>query len=232
MKEQPQSTVSAAEAGLPLSSCHIESSPARWLDLQLGIKRGADVLLASVLILLFLPLLIALALCICISSRGPVLFRQKRWGWKEGKFYCLKFRTMFEHECSAVPLDEQDEMSRGILFKPKQDSRVTKAGAFLRKTSLDELPQLFNVLAGDMSLVGPRPLVLHMLEPFPQFRKIRSVVRPGMTGLWHINARHLNTSALDMKPYDLEYIANFSLLLDVKILLFTPSAMFSTKGAH
>jgi exopolysaccharide production protein ExoY len=127
----------------------------------------------------------------------------------------------------AVSQSEQ----QGLLFKTRNDPRVTRVGALLRKTSIDELPQLLNVVRGEMSVVGPRPLVPHMLDPFPELRRIRSQVRPGITGLWQVSARHLNTSALQMAPYDLEYIKKFSLWLDLRILLKTPAAVLLAKGA-
>jgi len=105
-------------------------------------------------------------------------------------------------------------------------------GALLRKTSIDELPQLFNVLKGEMSLVGPRPLMVHMLEPFPEIREVRSIMRPGITGLWQIRNRAHNTSVMTMIADDAEYIAGFSLLLDLEILLLTPWELIRGHGAH
>jgi lipopolysaccharide/colanic/teichoic acid biosynthesis glycosyltransferase len=122
--------------------------------------------------------------------------------------------------------------SRGILFKPKDDPRVTRLGALLRKTSIDELPQLFNVLTGDMSLVGPRPLMLHMLDPYPELRRARGLVRPGITGLWQVSARENNETALQMAHYDLAYIREFSLWNDLLIFLRTPAAVLFGRGAH
>jgi lipopolysaccharide/colanic/teichoic acid biosynthesis glycosyltransferase len=130
------------------------------------------------------------------------------------------------------PSRNRELEARGILFKPKNDPRVTRVGAFLRKTSIDELPQLFNVLAGEMSLVGPRPLMLHMLDPYPELRAARGQMRPGITGLWQISARESNETALQMARYDLGYIRDFSLWVDFKILLRTPATVLFGKGAH
>jgi lipopolysaccharide/colanic/teichoic acid biosynthesis glycosyltransferase len=129
---------------------------------------------------------------------------------------------------------EQSEVEKrkGILLKMKDDPRVTPIGAFLRRSSIDELPQLFNVLIGDMSIVGPRPLMIHMMEPFPEIRAVRSVVRPGLTGLWQIRNRANNTSVTDMIADDTEYIANIGLLLDLRILLATPWELIRGTGAH
>jgi lipopolysaccharide/colanic/teichoic acid biosynthesis glycosyltransferase len=135
-----------------------------------------------------------------------------------------------QDEVDSQALRETEQ--KGILYKPKRDPRITGVGAFLRKTSIDELPQLFNVLRGDMSLVDPRALVHHMLEPYPALRKVRSQVRPGITCLWQICPRNLNTSALQVMPYDLEYITKFGLWLDLKILATTPAAVISARGAH
>lgn len=122
--------------------------------------------------------------------------------------------------------------AQGILFKPKDDPRVTPIGSFLRRTSLDELPQLFNVLIGDMSLVGPRPLMLHMLDPYPGLRHVRGQMRPGITGTWQISARENNETALQMAHFDLTYIREFSLWNDLRILLRTPAVVLFGKGAY
>jgi lipopolysaccharide/colanic/teichoic acid biosynthesis glycosyltransferase len=121
---------------------------------------------------------------------------------------------------------------KGILYKVKNDSRVTWVGKIIRKTSIDELPQLFNVLFGDMSIIGPRPLVPFMLKNMPEFTDIRCLVRPGITGLWQIRDRVNNTSAKFMIKHDVEYIENYSLLLDAKILLATPVVVFKAEGAY
>jgi exopolysaccharide production protein ExoY len=215
-----------------LLNCSLAGGEGNWLRFKLAIKRMLDVTLALLLLIVLSPILIAAAVCVRISSKGPILFKQERWGWRENKFICYKFRSMFtdQGEVDSQALRETEQ--KGILYKPKRDPRITGVGAFLRKTSIDELPQLFNVLKGDMSLVGPRPLVHHMLEPYPELRKVRSQVRLGITCLWQICARDLNTSALQMMPYDLEYITKFGLWLDLKILATTPAAVISAKGAH
>jgi len=200
----------------------------RRLQLELLLKRAVDISTAALLLVLLFPLLLVTALAIRLSCGAPVLFRQERWGLDEKTFTCLKFRTMRTEPpppCLDLP------RPAGALLKMKNDPRVTPLGAFLRKTSIDELPQLLNVLSGSMSLVGPRPLMRHMLEPFPELRKARCVVRPGVTGLWQISARHLNTTALDMASYDTEYIRRFSLVLDARIIMKTIPALFRADGA-
>jgi len=141
-----------------------------------------------------------------------------------------KFRTMRVQAASAVG-HQTDTATKGLLVKGRNDPRVTPLGRFLRSTSLDELPQLFNVLKGDMSLVGPRPLIPFMLAGHPEFAKARALVRPGITGLWQVCERENNTNAAAMMPYDLEYIQRFSLWSDLAILLRTPFVVFSGKGA-
>jgi lipopolysaccharide/colanic/teichoic acid biosynthesis glycosyltransferase len=121
---------------------------------------------------------------------------------------------------------------KGILHKVKNDTRITLIGKIIRKTSIDELPQLFNVLKGDMSIIGPRPLVPFMLKNYPEFKEIRSLVRPGITGLWQIRDRENNTSAEFMVEHDTEYVENFSFMLDIKILFKTPIVVITGEGAY
>jgi exopolysaccharide production protein ExoY len=200
---------------------------------RLALKRILDVLLSFCLLIVLAPVFLVTALAVYLSSPGPILFRQERWGRHERPFGCWKFRSMYTDQDSRVPSATlQDLHAKGFLFKPKKDPRVTRIGSFLRKSSLDELPQLFNVLTGDMSLVGPRPLMLHMLMPYPGLRRVRCLVRPGITGLWQVSARHNNESALEMAEYDLAYVRNLSFWLDVQILLKTPRAVLRGDGAH
>jgi lipopolysaccharide/colanic/teichoic acid biosynthesis glycosyltransferase len=128
---------------------------------------------------------------------------------------------------------KKNEVSRsGILDKRKDDQRITKIGSFLRRMSIDELPQLFNVLRGDMSLVGPRPLIPFMLEPFPEIKLIRCKVLPGVTGLWQVKSRKQNTTVLDMINYDLEYIRKVKISFDIYLLFLTILAIIDRDGAY
>ncbi len=195
---------------------------------QLRIKRICDIVGSGILIVVCSPILLAALLAVRFSSSGPTFFSQLRWGLNQEQFRCFKVRTMHVHQESQ---QSQEDRSRGILFKTRNDCRVTPLGALLRKTSIDELPQLFNVLLGHMSLVGPRPLMIHMLEPFPEIRDVRCVMRPGITGLWQIRNRANNTSVMDMIDDDADYIAHFSLWLDVKVLLITPWVVALGSGA-
>jgi lipopolysaccharide/colanic/teichoic acid biosynthesis glycosyltransferase len=191
-------------------------------------KRALDIVLASVLLVLFSPILLAAAALVFVSSRGPILFRQQRVGQGGRLFWFYKFRTMY---VNAVAAGEDQSKASGILVKLKVDPRVTPIGKWLRRFSIDELPQLLNVLKGDMSMVGPRPLVPFMLTPYPEFAAERAKVRPGITGLWQIRARHENTSAAFMQSHDLEYVRDQSLATDLKILLATAPQVLSGKGA-
>lgn len=236
---------SSNDAELALESDHAADFPADLaammsanrlpllLSTQLTAKRILDTACAFCLLLALAPVLALAALAVRVSSPGPALFRQKRWGRHERHFYCWKFRTMYVDQDSRVPAGKVRELrAQGILLKPKNDPRVTPVGSFLRKTSLDELPQLFNVLMGEMSLVGPRPLMLHMLAPYPELRQARGQMRPGITGLWQISARESNETALQMARYDLGYIRSFSLWNDLRILLRTPAVVFFRRGAY
>ncbi|MES2765911.1 MAG: sugar transferase [Bacteroidota bacterium] len=196
---------------------------------QLLIKDYSDRIAALFCIIVCSPVLLLSALAVKLSSPGPALFKQKRRGKDGDVFECYKFRSM---KIVALSENTVNLEEFGMLVKIKDDPRITRIGRLLRKTSIDELPQLFNVLKGDMSFIGPRPLLLHHIDPHPQFRQLRSLVKPGITGIWQVKARsNQNTSALSMQPYDLEYIESFSLWLDIKILLKTIPAVLSGKGA-
>jgi exopolysaccharide biosynthesis polyprenyl glycosylphosphotransferase len=195
------------------------------------IKRLLDLILATVLILLTFPLFLLCAALIKLTSAGPVMFVQERVGLNKRRFRLYKFRTMIDMaEQKLADLEHLNEVS-GPVFKIKDDPRITPVGKFLRKMSLDELPQLFNVLKGDMSLVGPRPLPVRDYNGFSQdWQRRRFSVPPGITCLWQINGR----SNIDFEKWmklDMEYIDNWSLWLDFKILSKTIPAVLRRKGA-
>ena len=203
----------------------------RQKQLQLLLKRVFDGAAAAVILLLLAPALLLIALLVRLSSRGPVIFSQPRVGYRDTAFVMYKFRSMRIEPDPASAAAQQNAAARGILLKQENDPRVTRIGQFLRSTSLDELPQLLNVLKGEMSVVGPRPLVAFMLDPYPVFRQARALVRPGITGLWQVRDRDHNTSAVPMMPHDLEYIRRLSLRLDLQILLRTFLVVGTRKGA-
>ena len=198
------------------------------------LKRTFDILISLMLILLFAPILIFVTLLIKLTSGGPVLYSKERVGLYGRHFKCHKFRSMvIDHSERRYDHKSAIERARkGILHKNRRDSRITFLGKVIRKTSIDELPQLFNVLFGDMSIVGPRPLLPFMLVPYPEFSQVRCLVRPGITGLWQVRDRQNNTSAEFMMQHDMEYIESFNFFLDLKIIAETPLVVLSGKGAY
>lgn len=195
-------------------------------------KQAIDFLGALALLVLLAPLLLAVAVAIRLTSPGPVLFRQQRSGLNGHPFTMLKFRSMVsDAEQLRHELEALNEMS-GPVFKVTKDPRITPLGRFLRKYSIDELPQLFNVLAGDMSLVGPRPLPVHEVQRFddPAHRR-RLSVKPGLTCLWQISGRNQVKDFREWVKLDLHYIDNWSLWLDLSILLRTVPVVLAGTGA-
>lgn len=195
------------------------------------VKRAIDIVLGSVLLLLSFPLMLVAAIAIKLTSRGPVFFVQNRVGYNKRIFPVYKFRTMVTNaERLQKELEALNEMD-GPVFKVKNDPRITKVGHWLRKMSIDEFPQFFNVLKGDMSLVGPRPLPVRDYNGFSQdWQRRRFSIRPGLTCLWQINGRS-DTSFEHWMKLDMEYIDNWSLCVDLKILLKTIPAVINGKGA-
>lgn len=205
--------------------------PPAMSGLQLIGKRAMDIAGSIILIVAFLPLLLVVPLLIKLGSPGPVLFAQERIGLNKRKFRLLKFRTMVTNaEELQKKLEHLNEMD-GPVFKIKNDPRINPIGKFLRQTSLDELPQLYNVLMGDMSLVGPRPLPLRDYAGFSQdWHRRRFSVRPGVTCLWQISGRNSITFDKWME-LDMAYINQWSLWLDLKILAATVPAILKQRGA-
>lgn len=189
--------------------------------LQLFIKRAFDITVALILLLLLIaiPVLIVVPILIRLTSKGPAVFSQERVG-KDGKvFKIYKFRTM------RIPEESFDK--DGNPLEPKQ--RITKVGAFLRKTSLDELMQLFNIINGTMSIVGPRPTLPYQVERYNETQKRRHEMRPGITGWAQVNGRNDLTWTQKIE-YDVEYIDKFNLWMDVKVLFKTVGVVFKQKG--
>jgi lipopolysaccharide/colanic/teichoic acid biosynthesis glycosyltransferase len=200
------------------------------------LKRAFDLAAATVLLLLLAPVFLVLVLLVRVTSPGPALFQQTRLGRWERTFTMLKFRTMFVN-CSDELHQEYvrnllsgpaSENASGELFKLADDPRVTRLGSFLRRTSLDELPQLINVLRGDMSIVGPRPVLAFEAEMFRGEQRRRFGVRPGLTGLWQVSGRS-RISFLDQLAIDARYVREQSFWLDLKILLFTIPTLLSRR---
>lgn len=194
-------------------------------------KRLFDVVVSGLLIIFAGPLMLALAVLVKLDSRGPVLFRQERVGIEGAHFAMLKFRSMVvDAEDRLADLANLNEGS-GVLFKIKNDPRVTRVGGFLRKYSLDELPQLFNIFAGTMSLVGPRPPLPREVAAYEHDVRRRLLVKPGLTGLWQVSGRS-NLSWQDSVRLDLYYVENWSLAGDLIIILRTVRAVFHSTGAY
>lgn len=192
---------------------------------ELLLKRIIDVLAALIGVILLSPLLLAISLLIRFSSRGPVFFRQDRLGLHGKPFKILKFRTMVENA---------EQMGDGVFVRSQADSRIIGIGKFLRKTSLDEIPQLINVLKGDMSIVGPRPPVLYhpyKFEDYSDFQKERFDMRPGITGLAQISVRN-SVPWEERIKYDVQYVRGYSLRLDFKILLRTVLTIFQSEQIY
>jgi lipopolysaccharide/colanic/teichoic acid biosynthesis glycosyltransferase len=215
----------------------IDVRPAPFSRHQELAKRAVDVAGSLALIIVLMPVLALIVFLIRITSAGPVFYKAPRVG-KGGRYFTFwKFRSMYIGGPRREELMTQNERS-GHIFKIRKDPRVTPVGRVLRRLSLDELPQLFNVLAGDMSLVGPRPLPVEDLDPdgmspaFAKWAEQRSQVRPGITGLWQVSGRS-ELPFEKMMELDIEYIRQWSLVLDLKILiLLTPGAVLSAQGAY
>jgi exopolysaccharide biosynthesis polyprenyl glycosylphosphotransferase len=197
----------------------------------LAIKRTLDLAISSLLLLLLLPLLVAAAIAIKLTSKGPVLFLQERIGMNKRRFKIYKFRTMIPNAEQVIHTLEGQNEATGPVFKIKNDPRITPIGKFLRRSSIDELPQLLNVLKGDMSLVGPRPLPVRDYEGFSEdWQRRRFSVKPGITCLWQVNGRS-GISFDQWMLLDLQYLDEWSLWLDLKILAKTVPAVLKGAGA-
>ncbi len=197
----------------------------------LAIKRTLDIVISSTLLVLLAPLLIATAIAIKLTSRGPVFFLQERIGINKRRFKIYKFRTMIPNAERVMHLLEGRNEAQGPVFKIKEDPRITPLGRFLRRSSIDELPQLLNVLKGDMSLVGPRPLPVRDYEGFSEdWQRRRFSVKPGITCLWQVNGRS-GISFDQWMLLDLQYMDEWSLWLDFKILAKTVPAVLKGAGA-
>ena len=201
-------------------------------ELQSKVKRTFDVLAAVAAIILLSPIFIIIALLIRLESKGGALFKQERVGQNGRSFTMYKFRSMrTDAEARLVELVNSNEMESGVIFKMKSDPRITKVGKFIRKASIDELPQLFNVLIGDMSLVGPRPPLPKEVVQYSQRDFMRLAAVPGITCFWQVMGRS-DIPFKQQVELDIKYIKNQSFLLDVKLLLMTVPAVLTARGAY
>jgi len=214
--------------GLPLLSIGVPA----LATTALAAKRLLDVVGSMLLILLFSPLMLATAIAIKLESPGPVFFRQPRAGRGNQGFSLIKFRSMYaDAEQRKRALGNLNEANDGVMFKIREDPRVTRVGGFIRRYSIDELPQLFNVLRGDMSLVGPRPLIFRETAALEEWHLRRLELRPGITGPWQVYGRS-QSPFQEMVRFDYQYVAGWSLVRDVEILLATIPAVISGRGAY
>jgi lipopolysaccharide/colanic/teichoic acid biosynthesis glycosyltransferase len=208
-----------------------------------ALRRLFDIVFATALILLFSPILLAVAVAVRLDSHGPALFRQRRVGYREREFTLFKFRSMRldadprghkEYVTALIKGAEEGDGANGDgkdLYKLAVDNRITPVGRWIRKWSLDELPQLFNVLFGDMTLVGPRPAIPYEVAEYPNWYLRRFSVKPGLTGYWQVSGRNERTYE-EMVRLDIEYTERRSLVLDFSILVKTPWVVLSRKGAE
>jgi lipopolysaccharide/colanic/teichoic acid biosynthesis glycosyltransferase len=229
MARQAQAVMDAVPSPLPQDD-NVLLSPYWSSRLHTALKRVLDVILAATLFLITLPLMIVIAICIKLDSRGPVLYQWRVVGIKGKPFRSWKLRSM------CVDADEKkqqllvDNEMRGPVFKLQNDPRVTRVGRFLRRYSLDELPQFFSVLLGDMSMVGPRPPLQTEYVNFSTAQKQKLTVKPGITCLWQVSGRNQIRDFNEWAKLDLEYIRNWSLWLDCKLLWMTAAAVLRGTG--
>jgi exopolysaccharide biosynthesis polyprenyl glycosylphosphotransferase len=213
--------------GAPL----FELRPPAFAGTDWVVKRTFDIVVSVLVVVLGLPFWLAIAAAIKLGSRGPVLYRDRRIGLNEQPFMMLKFRTMYADAAAQQQQLEADNEAQGALFKIRHDPRVTPVGQFLRRFSLDEIPQVLNVLNGEMSLVGPRPLPVRDYERLEAWHRKRYLVLPGMTGLWQIAGR-AELSFDDLVRLDFYYLENWSILLDISVLAKTVPAVIGARGAY
>ncbi len=219
-------TVIAQPSPLP----RLVLSPAWDSPIQLTAKRCFDAVVSASLLLLLSPIFLVLAIAVSATSRGPIFYRWKVVGQSGRPFVSYKFRSMVANaDALRSQLDSLNEMS-GPVFKMTHDPRVTKIGSWMRRYSLDELPQLYSVLRGEMSLVGPRPPLVTEYEGFNEFQKQKLAVKPGMTCLWQVSGRNQVSDFDEWVRLDLKYIREWSLYLDIKILLHTAKEVVSASG--
>ena len=208
-----------------------ELKPPVFEGFDYAVKRSFDLVISMLLVFALSPVLLACALAVRLSSRGPVIYRSVRPGIGAMPFHCFKCRTMYrDADRRQADLEDLNEAT-GALFKIRDDPRMTPVGRFLRRYSLDELPQLFNVVRGDMSLVGPRPLPERDYERLEDWHKKRYLVMPGITGLWQISGRS-DLDFDDLVRLDFLYLERWSVFLDLSILLKTVPAVVLRRGSY
>ena len=210
---------------------HIQAVYQKKNPAYLKLKRGMDILLSAAALVFLAPVFLFTALAIKLEDGGPVLFCQYRAGKDMKPFKIYKFRSMLVNADAKMPEMMKDNEQTGHAFKIKDDPRITRVGKFIRKFSIDELPQLINVIKGDMSIVGPRPILTFQMEECSGYERQRLVVQPGLTCYWQIGGR-ANIGWKDWIEMDLDYIEDMSLWTDIKIIARTVPAVFDREGAY
>lgn len=207
----------------------------RHLNSRSVVKRTLDVVIAFIALIFLAPIMLVLAFLIRNRDGGPALFRQKRIGLDGKEFLCLKFRSMVTNAAEELDKVLKSDPEAAAEWardqKLRNDPRITPVGRFIRKTSLDELPQLINILKGEMSIIGPRPIVQNEIEKYGVFFQDYASVKPGVTGLWQISGRN-DTTYEERVQLDVDYAKKWSIWLDLKILFMTIPAVLFSKGAY
>ena len=198
---------------------------------QLFVKRFFDLIFSLIIFVILSPLFLLLMLWIKLDSKGEAVFKQTRIGLNGKPFTIYKFRTMIKNADKMFNKDLNRETLDNFVFQEKEDPRITRSGKFLRKTSLDELPQLINIIKGDMSLIGPRPEIPDITSLYNDYEKIRLLVKPGVSGLAQVNGRG-NLELKETIKYDVTYVEKFSLLMDIKIFFKTFKVVLLREGAY
>ena len=210
---------------------HIQAVYQKKNPAYLKLKRGMDILLSAAALVFLAPVFLFTALAIKLEDGGPILFCQYRAGKDMKPFKIYKFRSMLVNADAKMPEMMKDNEQTGHAFKIKDDPRITRVGKFIRKFSIDELPQLINIIKGDMSIVGPRPILTFQMEECSGYERQRLVVQPGLTCYWQIGGR-ANIGWKDWIEMDLDYIEDMSLWTDIKIIARTVPAVFDREGAY
>ena len=204
-----------------------QTTPTKYISLKM--KEAFDILFSAFVLVITLPIMLIITILIKCTDKGPVFFKQERVGQNGRRFVCFKFRSMILNAESMVEELQHQNESDGPTFKIENDPRITKIGKFLRKTSLDEFPQFFNVIKGEMSVVGPRPPLLSEVKQYEKYQLRRLSMKPGITCIWQVSGRN-SISFKEWMQMDLDYIDNWSVWLDMKIILKTITVVFKANG--
>lgn len=230
-KQIVHETVAVQKEAVSVNRSNMREVYARKNIIYKGIKRLSDITLSGIALVILSPVFLVTAIAIKLEDGGPVFFVQPRAGRELKPFKMYKFRSMYVNADAKLKELLKDNEQTGHAFKIKNDPRITKVGKFIRKTSIDELPQLLNIIKGDMSIVGPRPILTWQMEECNEYEQQRLIVRPGLTCYWQIGGR-ANIEWDEWVELDLDYIEDMSLWTDVKMVVRTIPAVFDSEGAY